>query len=189
MLIFELVGESDSPRPEGINIRLVIDSTSSIFALLKPGSSNPEINEIVGWIYTLLRNHMVSIEPEWRARELLQHVDDLSKKWEELGTLSEKAWLLILKAFPKYGVKFPNPNKLPSAIWSATHQKSVVIVHPEWTGKKWWPLLVSERSNFITIGSYKDAFQDEGDITPTWSFQASLFLKEKNQPQPHYNKY
>ena len=184
----DLIEKSDSPQPEGINIRVVIDSTSSIFALLKPGSNNPEINEVVGWIYSLLRKHLVLIEPEWRARELLQHVDDLSKKWEELGTLSEKAWLMILRAFPKYGVKFPNPNTLPSAIWKAAHQKSTVIVHPEWTGERWWPLLASKRSRFITIGPYKEAFKDEGDITPTWSFQASLFLKNNHISQPYNNK-
>lgn len=160
-------------------LRVVIDCAGAIYCLLKPGSKHPGQNDIIQRIYTLLARWNVQLVPEWSARELLQFVDDLSKKWENLPLLSEQALLKILRRFPGKPVTLPPPNKIASAILDIRgSSKAKVLVHPVWEAQSWWPILANARHAVLDLGSFSDTFAEKETEQPEWSFQASLILAD-----------
>ena len=153
-------------------LRLVIDSAASIFCLLKPGSRSRDLNGVVKLIYELTTSWNVFLVPEWSARELLQMVDDLSKKWENLPGLSEQALLNILRKFHGIPVVMPPPNKIGTMIHRAV--RTVVVVHPVWPSQNWWPLLSERRVASLDLGDFSNTFDETNETQPEWCFQASL---------------
>jgi hypothetical protein len=155
-------------------IRIVIDCQGAVFGLLKPGSKIHAQNEIIKEIFSVLKEWNITPYPKWSKRSLLQCVDDLSKKWAKLPKLSEGALLKILRAFPGKRVLTPEPNKIATVLDRIRVSKAAVVVHPVWIPQPWWPLIVSQRKRHIELGAFSEAFGEDEEQTPEWSFHASL---------------
>jgi hypothetical protein len=156
-------------------VRLVIDSAPSIYCLRKPGSGNPNLNKAVELIVELARLWNVCLIPEWSARELIQKVDDLSKKWERLPGLSDQVIRTLLQKFHGLPIVMPPPNKIGTII--SQRKRAMVLIHPLWTTQSWWPLLNDTRTTVLDIGGFSTVFNENNDEQPDWLFQASLILQ------------
>lgn len=155
-------------------VRLIIDSAPSIYCLKKPGSGNLHLNKVVELIFELTRIWNVCLIAEWSARDLIQQVDDLSKKWERLPWLSDKVMRILLLHFHGLPIIMPPPNKIGTII--TQRKRAMVLVHPHWVAQDWWILLNETRTSVLEIGDFSTVFNEKNDEQPDWLFQASLIL-------------
>lgn len=180
--IFSLI----APSAANSTVELLLDSSSSVRILLKGGSKLLELNIHARHILELASHFNIRLLPKWIDREQNKVADRLSKIWADFHLEAINPWTTLLASihFRNLPLTCLKVGSLPHLFRKRQRFKKLrtplLLLHPKWEGQIWWPQLLSQRTDFVDIGSFENVFPQlsEGlrdcQPRPSWFFQISL---------------
>lgn len=180
--IFALIG----PSAKNSTVELLLDSAASVRILLKGGSKHLDLNEHARHILDLALHFIIRLLPKWINRELNKVADRLSKIWADFHLEAVSPWTTLLASmrFGNLPITCLKVGSLPHFFRRRERFKKLrtplLLLHPRWEGQIWWPQLLSQRVDFLDVGSFEHVYSQLSEglrnchPKPSWLFQLSL---------------